>query len=148
MTLAAKLTYSEFGPSVLTTKAHENLSSPHAIIRRHYFCQFRATLLDSADDREDAVAAPGRNASRLEHVHALFPGSAALRLRLRAACFTLAAEAAVARSTRNSLSRVYQPADRALVIMGQLGATERQSFAVGVGVSSGFGWPAVLHRLE
>src|SRR5882724_3709740 len=53
-------------------------------IRQRYVALFSAT-----NDRQDVAAAVGRNSRSLEYLHALFPGRAACRLRLRASRVTL-----------------------------------------------------------
>ena len=125
---------------------HEKLA--HAIIWRNHIRQLRTSLLDSTDDREDATPATRWNGSGVEHVHALFSGRAALRLRIRIARLTLAIETPTRRAIGFAVSRIHQLADRSFIVVGQFSSAQRQSFVVVVDVSRSFRWSAVLHRLE
>lgn len=148
MTLRIELTYIDFAPRRLTISNHEDLSRTHAALRRDYIRQFRTSLLDPANDREDVAAAAGWNSGGVEHVYALLPGRVAWRLCLCVVDFSLAIETTTRRPTRNSLFRIHRATDRSFVFVGQFSSTERQSFVVVVDVFDRFSRPAVFHRFE
>ena len=134
------------GPS--PSQNHEDLSRTHAALRRDYFRQFRASLLDPTDDREDVAAAAGWTPGGVEHVYDLLPGRAAGRLRIRAAYFTLAVETAARRTTRRPDSRLHCAADRPFVFMGKFSSAQRQPFVVAVDVFDRFSRSTFLHCFE
>ena len=146
MTLRIRLTYIGSACFVLTSPTYENPA--HPVIRGNYIRQFRASLLDSTNDREDAASAARWNAGGVEHVHALFPGRVALRLRLRPRRFTLAVETPTHSAARRTLSCIHQPADWDLTLVGELRSTKRQPICVVVAVPGCFRRSTFLHRLE
>lgn len=148
LTLCGLLTYINFGPSAPHKIKDESFSNADAVIRRDHIRKLCPPLLDPTDDREDVAPAAGWHSGGVEHLYALLPGGAALRLCIRTAGFTLAFEAAVDCASRTALSCIHQLANRSLVVLGEFSSANRQSFVVVIDVSGGVGWSAFLHRLE
>jgi len=125
---------------------HESKSTHAIAFRPHAVHQRHAAVRGAADVRQDGVAAAGRDARRVEHLHGLLPGDAAGRVRVRPPVDQVARSAAPGgRSLGFVLPAVAGAADRG---GGRLDPAGRvQPHPVAAVAAGGFGGSAVSVRL-